>query len=77
MLKKYLDTVFYFFSFSLVFFLLIFSTNYKILSYLSIILIISIDILMYIVGDYERNIIKQKQSADICLNELKKTKRLY
>lgn len=70
MIKKYLNILFYMFSFILIYYLLVSGTNYEILPSLLIMVIIFIDIAMYIADEYESSIITEKQKAAVYLKDL-------
>lgn len=70
MIKKYLNILFYMFSFIFIYYLLVSGTNYEILPSLLVIVIIFIDIAMYIADEYESSIITEKQKAAVYLKDL-------
>ena len=70
MIKKYLNILFYMFSFIFIYYLLVSGTNYEILPSLLVVVIISIDIAMYIADEYESSIITEKQKAAVYLKDL-------
>lgn len=70
MIKKYLNTLFYMFSFIFIYYLLVSGTNYEILPSLLVVVIIFIDIAMYIADEYESSIITEKQKAAVYLKDL-------
>ena len=63
MIKKYLNILFYMFSFIFIYYLLVSGTNYEILPSLLVVVIIFIDIAMYVADEYESSIITEKQKA--------------
>ena len=70
MIKKYLNILFYMFSFIFIYYLLVSGTNYEILPSLLVVVIIFIDIAMYIADEYESSIITEKQKAAVYLKDL-------
>ncbi|CDD65511.1 putative uncharacterized protein [Firmicutes bacterium CAG:882] len=74
MIKKYLNILFYMFSFIFIYYLLVSGTNYEILPSLLIMVIIFIDIAMYIADEYESSIITEKQKAAVYLKDLENQK---
>lgn len=70
MIKKYLNILFYMFSFIFIYYLLVSGTNYEILPSLLVVIIIFIDIAMYIADEYESSIITEKQKAAVYLKDL-------
>lgn len=70
MIKKYLNILFYMFSFIFIYYLLVSGTNYEILPSLLIMVIVFIDIAMYIADEYESSIITEKQKAAVYLKDL-------
>lgn len=70
MTKKYLNILFYMFSFIFIYYLLVSGTNYEILPSLLVVVIIFIDIAMYIADEYESSIITEKQKAAVYLKDL-------
>lgn len=74
MIKKYLNILFYMFSFIFIYYLLVSGTNYEILPSLLIIVIIFIDIAMYIADEYESSIVIEKQKAAVYLKDLENQK---
>ena len=70
MIKKYLNILFYMFSFIFIYYLLVSGTNYEILPSLLIMVIIFIDIAMYVADEYESSIITEKQKAAVYLKDL-------
>jgi two-component system sensor histidine kinase AgrC len=74
MIKKYLNILFYMFSFIFIYYLLVSGTNYEILPSLLIMVIVFIDIAMYIADEYESSIITEKQKAAVYLKDLENQK---
>lgn len=74
MIKKYLNILFYMFSFIFIYYLLVSGTNYEILPSLLIMVIVFIDIAMYIADEYESSIITEKQKATVYLKDLENQK---
>lgn len=74
MIKKYLNILFYMFSFIFIYYLLVSGTNYEILPSLLIMVIIFIDIAMYIADEYESSIITEKQKVAVYLKDLENQK---
>ena len=72
MIKKYLNILFYMFSFIFIYYLLVSGTNYEILPSLLIMVIVFIDIAMYIADEYESSIITEKQKAAQFAAEIKR-----
>lgn len=70
MIKKYLNILFYMFSFIFIYYLLVSGTNYEILPSLLVVVIIFIDIAMYVADEYESSIITEKQKAAVYLKDL-------
>ena len=70
MIKKYLNILFYMFSFIFIYYLLVSGTNYEILPSLLVVVIIFIDIAMHIADEYESSIITEKQKAAVYLKDL-------
>ena len=70
MIKKYLNILFYMFSFIFIYYLLVSGTNYEILPSLLVVVIIFIDIAMYVADEYESSIITEKQKAAAYLKDL-------
>lgn len=70
MIKKYLNILFYMFSFIFIYYLLVSGTNYEILPSLLVVVIIFVDIAMYIADEYESSIITEKQKAAVYLKDL-------
>ena len=70
MIKKYLNILFYMFSFIFIYYLLVSGTNYEILPSLLIMVIIFIDIAMYVADEYESSIITERQKAAVYLKDL-------
>lgn len=70
MIKKYLNILFYMFSFIFIYYLLVSGTDYEILPSLLIMVIVFIDIAMYIADEYESSIITEKQKAAVYLKDL-------
>ena len=70
MIKKYLNILFYMFSFIFIYYLLVSGTNYEILPSLLVVVIIFIDIAMYVADEYESSIITEKQKATVYLKDL-------
>lgn len=74
MIKKYLNILFYMFSFIFIYYLLVSGTNYEILPSLLIMVIVFIDIAMYTADEYESSIITEKQKAAVYLKDLENQK---
>lgn len=74
MIKKYLNILFYMFSFIFIYYLLVAGTKYEILPNLLIIVIIFIDIAMYIADEYESSIVMEKQKVAVYLKDLENQK---
>lgn len=74
MIKKYLNILFYMFSFIFIYYLLVSGTNYEILPSLLVVVIVFIDIAMYIADEYESSIITEKQKAAVYLKDLENQK---
>lgn len=70
MTKKYLNILFYMFSFIFIYYLLVSGTNYEILPSLLVVVIIFIDIAMYVADEYESSIITERQKAAVYLKDL-------
>lgn len=70
MIKKYLNILFYMFSFIFIYYLLVSGTNYEISPSLLVVVIIFIDIAMYIADEYESSIITERQKAAVYLKDL-------
>lgn len=70
MVKKFLNIFFYMFSFLLTYYLLATGANHNILSYMLILVIVSTDIAMYIVDEYEKSFIMEKQKLALYQKEL-------
>lgn len=70
MIKKYLNILFYMFSFIFIYYLLVSGTNYEILPSLLIMIIIFIDIVMYVADEYESSIITERQKSAVYLKDL-------
>lgn len=70
MIKKYLNILFYMFSFIFIYYLLVSGTNYEILPSLLVVVIIFIDITMYVADEYESSIITERQKAAVYLKDL-------